>query len=575
MSNKTDSFIETKRQADLVDKRIRELILERKHFIVEAGAGSGKTYSLNEVVGWLEKERPIGLNLPRKKIACITYTNVAVDVMRSRLSPDSNVEPCTIHSFCWKLIKPFQSYMIGHIKDAIHSKKADYSSFNVEGIDYDLGVRHYDRDSRILSLYHDDVIVYFSLLLEEKKFRRIMASIYPVILIDEYQDSDKRIMNKMIELFLDGKSKPAPIFGLFGDSWQCIYSGLNGVGEIKNAGFVVVHKDTNFRSERNIVKMLNKLRPDNPQSCSKEDEADKGNVYFIHCDGSQYDRYVEGQKKDDLTSEELQRILNQLIQKIESMTQRKPKVLMITHNVISRNLGFAKLFDELGAETLRDQPDPFFEYCRRTVEPIYKALADNDASRLADVLGSNRVIVRTKKDKLNWKAIYSSLQNLREGNLRGIIEYCLENEFGLIPRSDDVEDIMVEFKKNDEAEYRDKKVKDVLSIPYHEFLSAFEYIDSESIFSTEHGSKGDEFENVIFVINKGWNQYQYHKYAPFNKKDDNPSFIRNRNLFYVCSSRAIKNMFFLLTYDGGHQFNDYLRYLADGNDREFKEFIDS
>ena len=568
-----NSFAKTKEQADLVDEKIKGLIMARKHFIVEAAAGSGKTYSLNNIVSWLEKEKPLDFGYPGKKIACITFTNVAVEVMKSRLLPDSNVEPCTIHSFCWKLIKPFQDFMINHVNEAIHSKKIDCSNLDICKIDYDLGVRYFDNETDTLFLYHDDVIKFFSLLLDNKKFRKVMASIYPIILIDEYQDSNKLFMEKMILYFLNNQSKPFPILGLFGDSWQSIYSGLSGIGEIKNENFSIIHKNTNFRSESNIVKMLNRIRPDNQQSCAKEDEPSKGNVYFLNCSKGSYNRYLEGQKINDLKPEDLKYVLNQLSDKIERMTNKKPKILMITHSVISKNLGFEKLIETLGTDVFRDQPDPFFEYCRKIIEPMYKALNQNDISHLADVLGVERTIIRTKKDKTNWKNILHSLQALREKNLDDVLKYCLENTYGLIPKSDEVEALIEEYKINSELTYNKKVVKDVLDIPYKEFLSAFEYIDSDTMFSTEHGSKGEEFENVIFVINKGWNLYQYHKYAPFDKSSDDPSFIRNRNLFYVCSSRAIKNLFFLLTYNGGDEFNNYLRYLSDEKEFDFDAFI--
>lgn len=571
----SNSYDKTKQEADSVDEKIKTLIREKKSFIVEAAAGSGKTYSLNSIVGWLEREKPLDLRLPGKKIACITFTNVAVDVMRSRLLPESNVEPCTIHSFCWNLIKPFQNYMISHIKDVISRKKYDYSSLRVNEIVYDDGVRHFDKETGILYLYHDDVIQYFSKLLETKKFRRIMTSLYPIILIDEYQDSNSTIMNKMIKCFFENESKPSPVFGLFGDSWQCIYSGLNAVGEIKDARFEIIHKRTNFRSESNIVKMLNRIRPNGNQLCAKEDDDSKGNVFYINCSGAQYARYDEGAQKGDLTSEALNEVLETLANKIEIITAKKPKVLMITHKVISKKLGFQKLIDNLGADVFRDYKDPFFEYCRSTIEPLYKALSNNNIPRLADVLGAGRVMIRTKRDKNNWKSILNSLESLRKGTLADVLNYCLNDETGLIPKSDEVESILGEYKINNNFDYSgNRSVKDVLSIQYEEFLSAFEYVDSETIFSTEHSSKGEEFENVVFVINKGWNLYQYHKYVPFNQDRDDAAYIRNRNLFYVCASRAIKNMYFLLTYDGGEEFDKYLRYLSDGNCYELNDYLE-
>ena len=53
-------------------------------FIVEAGAGSGKTYSLLKVIDWLEQNKCQEFRRKKKNIACITYTNAAVNVILER-----------------------------------------------------------------------------------------------------------------------------------------------------------------------------------------------------------------------------------------------------------------------------------------------------------------------------------------------------------------------------------------------------------------------------------------------------------------------------------------------------------
>ena len=46
----------------------------RQSFRVQAGAGSGKTYSLNKVIDWIQDNYWHSLNLKKQKVACITYT---------------------------------------------------------------------------------------------------------------------------------------------------------------------------------------------------------------------------------------------------------------------------------------------------------------------------------------------------------------------------------------------------------------------------------------------------------------------------------------------------------------------
>lgn len=64
------------------------------------------------------------------------------------------------------------------------------------------------------------------------------------------------------------------------------------------------------------------------------------------------------------------------------------------------------------------------------------------------------------------------------------------------------------------------------------------------------------------VISKGWNQYQFETYAPMIKngypRDKEVSYIRNRNLFYVCCSRTKKRLFFFVSVPLDDIFRDFL-----------------
>ena len=82
-------------------EKVFEVIKQGQNFILEGGAGSGKTYSLISII---EK---ISMEEPKKSIVCITYTNNAVAEIRSRIIND-NLRVSTIHDFIWHVIKNFQ-----------------------------------------------------------------------------------------------------------------------------------------------------------------------------------------------------------------------------------------------------------------------------------------------------------------------------------------------------------------------------------------------------------------------------------------------------------------------------------
>ena len=52
----------------------------------------------------------------------------------------------------------------------------------------------------------------------------------------------------------------------FGDAWQTIYRSNKACGLIENENLAIIKKGSNFRSAPRIVRLLNDLRPDLPQT---------------------------------------------------------------------------------------------------------------------------------------------------------------------------------------------------------------------------------------------------------------------------------------------------------------------
>lgn len=75
-----------KAEADKVDAQIIETLKTGHSFRVEAGAGSGKTYSLNRVIEWIQANKWSDYSRKKQNVVCITYTNAAVDVIAERLA---------------------------------------------------------------------------------------------------------------------------------------------------------------------------------------------------------------------------------------------------------------------------------------------------------------------------------------------------------------------------------------------------------------------------------------------------------------------------------------------------------
>lgn len=551
-----------KTEADKIDAQIIETLKSGHSFRVEAGAGSGKTYSLNRVIEWIQANKWSDYSRKKQNVVCITYTNAAVDVIAERLAKDSFVIPSTIHSFAWNAIKQYQNFLIDTVTTN-EEYQADDGDFNqVTEVTYTLGHRY--KENRIQYLYHDDVLKLFCALLDNAKFRRVFANKYPLILIDEYQDTYKPIIDRFIEYFIEKETEPQ--FGFFGDAWQTIYQSNKACGKIENDKIEVIKKGSNFRSAPRIVQLLNELRPELPQK-SAIDGFD-GEIFAITCDDFSGVRRTERNFKNDLPADELRERLNNIRQKIEEATPNDEnlKVLMITHKVLASQQGYEKLLDILD-DGLRDKEDPFLIFFTDKVEPIYHALATSNTQLLFDILGIKRYPITKKSEKAEWKNLYNQLIEVRAQKAIDVLKTIIHSH--LIPIPPNVDNWYRIYEDAPETLYASgTSVQQFLSIEYAQFIAVRDFLYPDAQFSTEHGVKGEEYDNVVFVISKGWSQYQFETYAPMiTGKSPIPkakvaAYERNRNLFYVCCSRPKKRLFFLVTVPIEATFRAFLKDLV-------------
>ena len=184
--------------------------LERKEsFLVEAGAGAGKTYTLVKALHFLMDRYQHILPKRHQKIACITFTNVAKDEIDHRTDRSPLIYSDTIHGFCWSLISGFQRQIRKQLPPLQHwsDKIAEVGDLGERTVEYKLGYRSID-DCRV-SIGHDDVLILTIGLMENVKFRRILADKFPIILIDEYQDTNADWIGSIKTLFLGQEGFPA------------------------------------------------------------------------------------------------------------------------------------------------------------------------------------------------------------------------------------------------------------------------------------------------------------------------------------------------------------------------------
>ena len=140
-------------------------------------------------------------------------------------------------------------------------------------------------------------------------------------------------------------------------------------------------------------------------------------------------------------------------------------------------------------------------------------------------------------DKIN--EILTELSGNRENKkIEEILSYVFEKK--LIKRHIKIENYNMEDEKK--RAYYDA----LLNINYKQIMYADKMSEENSPFSTKHGTKGAEYENVIVAIDdSSWNQYNFDNYFSNDKSNEN-RYNRTQNLFYVVCSRAEINLFVVM-----------------------------
>lgn len=177
--------------------------------------------------------------------------------------------------------------------------------------------------------------------------------------------------------------------------------------------------------------------------------------------------------------------------------------------------------------------------------------------------GVKRYPINNRAEKEKWKQLEYKLDKARAGKTLDVLDVVVSSK--LIPISPEIEGYYSLYKTApDTLCTSDVTVENFLNLEYKQFLAAINFLYPESEFSTEHGIKGEEYDNVIFAICKGWNQYQFDVYVPMMNgrvqipSDKEASYERNRNLFYIRCSRSRKRLFLFISIPLESEFKKFL-----------------
>lgn len=545
------------RAAETAFSQVIGAIDQNTSFILEAGAGAGKTYSLIQSLRYLIEQRGKELLRQMQQIACITYTNVAKDEIRARTDSHPAILAETIHSFCWSLLKNFQPDLrIAVISLPKWAERLTDAGQEIEGknVRYDLG--YPSVKEKEIFLGHDDVIALMVAFLEKPKFRALFIEKFPILFIDEYQDTDKAFVETLQRHFLD--SGDGLLIGFFGDHWQKIYG--TGCGLITSPQLIHIGKKANFRSDRAIVNALNLMRPELAQEVKSG--AVDGSARVYHTNNWQGQRRTDNHWQGDLPPNEAHGYLMRLRAELEEegwdFDPAKTKILMLTHNVLADEQGYRNLANLFSRnESFIKKEDDYIAFLVDKVDAVCIAYEAKKYGEMFSILGA-KFSVTSRTDKMQWAKDMDSLVRLRQsGTIGDVLDHLKTTKRPRLPEKLEYKEARLGLLDSENEGLSDderrllERIKKLRNIKFTELSSLAKFIEDRTPFSTKHSVKGAEFDNVLVVVGRGWNQYNFVQLlewakdgVPTNKQD---TYERNRNLFYVACSRPKKRLALLFT----------------------------
>ncbi len=585
-------------QAD-IELRTRLNEKGTRHFIMIAGAGSGKTTSLIKALNHLKQIRGHQMQRQAQQIACITYTEVAVEEISGDVGHDPLFHVSTIHSFLWSVIKPFQSDLHAWVRQRLTEKideaqikldnprtreatkvkaRADIARYQLQleqidsvkqfaygtGSDYVNGV-----------LGHSDILKLGpSLINEHTLMRTVVAQRFPMIFVDESQDTDPNFVSAL-KVLAESASLEFCL-GFFGDPVQKIY--MTGVGNISlEENWKVIEKPENFRCPISVLNVINNIR-------AEADGLEQTRGRMIEQDGHLIS--VQGTARlfilpaDHQRTERLAGVRTWLSEQnndhlwISDDAVGDVRMLIIVHRIAASRLGFPNLYSALNDKAPENFKSgvidgtawivrPFIRY----LLPLVQAHREGDDFKVMTLL--RQYCPRLQAERLAGRDVATELERLKTDlahldnkmaigstvEIGAVISFVRDCE--LIELDEKFELFLVQYGVGltFAEDAQENSPLRFLLCTSAELWGYQTYIEDQSPFSTQQGIKGAEFDRVLVVVDdeeSTTTSFSYGKYfglIPLSERDQEnidagreTVVDKTRRLFYVCCSRAVKDL---------------------------------
>jgi DNA helicase II / ATP-dependent DNA helicase PcrA len=570
-----------------------------RSFFLFAGAGSGKTRSLVHVLNHVRKQHGQRLAFRGQRIAAITYTNAACDEIKKRIEFNPLFHVLTVHSFAWELIQGFSHDIREWLRANLVAETAKLKDEEAKGrrgtkasitrmSQIDSKARRLERLDSIKSfvysptgenrepnsLNHSEVIAICAEFLHSKPLMQwLLVGKFPVLLIDESQDTNKRLIEALFATAAAHETRFG--LGLIGDVMQRIYAdGKENIEQGLPASWATPSKRLNHRCPKRVVSLINQIRSavDDHLQEPRSDAIDGHVRMFIRRRGAE-----DRQQAESVIREEMAKVTGDGGWR----SREQCKVLTLEHHMAAKQLGFEAILEPLwsidGWRTgLLDGTLPATRFFTKDLFPLIEAARREDKFAVARIVRARSPLVTAEALKEARDAgellrraqtavtALVDLWSIGEPRCGQLLDIVAAN--GLFPIPDILETIVALRSARDVADSAEAEAVDptsdettallgLMEAPFSQVGLYDSYVAGSASFDTHQGVKGREFERVMVLMDDGEARgfmFAYDKL--FGVKEPTAADIKNaregketgadrtRRLFYVTCSRAEKSL---------------------------------
>lgn len=574
-----------------VDETLEKCILSspRKSFFLFAGAGSGKTYSLVLLLKKIRNSIGKDLLLQGKNVAVITFTNAATDEIVNRLDYSPVFHISTIHSFVWDVIKYYQTdikrlycqYIQEDIRvlyeklEKAKSKTTKTYLSNAEKIEQlkeQLGkaktiekfvYNPNGSNPEYNALKHTEVIKISSqMIMDSMMLQRIIAQRYPILLIDESQDTKK----ELVDAFFKIQENFANIFtlGLLGDQKQRIYAdGKDNMVNVIPSDWEQPEKKMNYRCAKRIIKLANTIGKDldiHAEQTPRED-ADAGLIRLFIV------QQHEGINKDEVEQTVMKIMSDHTADEKWFGKDADVKILTLEHMMAARRLGFDQFFGPLSRVTKYQmtflQGTVYeLEFFTKEILPIADSIKEDGRGALEVLKAYSPLLSKQNTEKpyelyLRCREEAGKVANMVNKNhtIREVVKSIWNSQLLTVPEVIRQASTLVAADITEEMEEDLQAWVMVMDLPINMVRGYDDYVNQRTRFDTHQGVKGLEFDRVMVIIDdseaRGF-MFSYDKLFGVKELTETDirhieagkesSVDRTQRLFYVTCTRAKESL---------------------------------